>query len=204
MRPFEVEDLESCLTVIVDLSGSFASELDIRAYPLLMDLCDSFFTEGAGTESRIVICQLSGQDKAVLFEGRPGELRSSFNSPQQLADFLHRKSDPSSSQVYKATGKALSYVTSMPRVSANTRLMTVILSDMIDSESSDPTRSKHGNRMLSALKRYRELGGGLALYYVSEDETSRWSKILDKAGFQPGSYVIESTLVARPQLPRFD
>lgn len=202
--PFSVAPLESCLTVVIDMSGSFEAELSTKAYPLLMELCGSFFTSGSGTDSRIVICQLSGTEKAVLFEGRPSELRSSFNSPDELADFLRAKSDPRRSQVYKATGKAISYVNNMPRVSDETRLMTVILSDMIDSESRDPERTKHGNRMLASLRRYQELGGGLALYYVDEDEASRWSRILDKAGFEPGSYVIQSTLVARPQLPRFD
>lgn len=203
-EPFSADPLESCLALVIDMSGSFEAELSTKAYPLLMELCENFFTAGAGTESRIVICQLSGTDKAVLFEGRPDELRSAFDSPEALATFLRSKSDPGSSQVYQATGKAVSYVTSMPRVSSETRLMTVILSDMIDSEARDPERSKHGNRMLASLKRYRELGGGLALYYVDEDEASRWSRILNTAGFEPASYVIESTLVARPQLPSFD
>lgn len=202
--PFAAGDLEACLTVVVDMSGSFESELSTRAYPLLVELCDRFFTGGSGGESRIVICQLSGTDRAVLFEGRPSELQSSFESPEELADFLRAKSDPGSSQVYKATEQAVSYVCAKPRVSEQTRLMTVILSDMIDSESRDPERTKHGTRMLASLKRYREMGGGLALYYVDEDETGRWSRILSKAGFTPGSFVIESTLVARPQLPRFD
>lgn len=203
-QPFAADPIDSCLTVVVDMSGSFAGQLSTRAYPLLIELCDSFFTEGAGTESRVVICQLSGTEKSVLFQGRPHELQSSFNSPEELANFLQEKSDPGSSQVYKATDQAISYVCAIPRVSEETRLMTVILSDMIDSESRDPERTKNGKRMLASLRRYQELGGGLALYYVDEDETGRWSRILDKAGFLPGSYVIESTLVARPELPRFD
>ena len=58
--------------------------------------------------------------------------------------------------------------------------------------------------MIKALKTYQAAGGGLALYYVATDETARWQKILDEAGFTPGQYVIENELIQSPQLPSFE
>lgn len=201
---FESTELESCLAIVVDLSGSFANSWDDRAYDLFISLMDQFFTEGAGAESRLVIGQLSGNSEVVLFEGRPADLQSKFDSPQALNRFLKEHSNPASSPVYRATDRAVEYVLSMPGITSDTRLLTVILSDMADSEPDLAARRRAGHQMLDTLKRYRAGGGGLALYFVSPEELSRWKRILQMAEFEPGSYVIESTLVAEPQLPRFD
>lgn len=199
-KPFESNELDACLAIVVDMSGSFASSWDDKAYKLFLELMDQYFTEGTGVESRIVICQLSANDNVVLFEGRPEGLRSQFRSPEELNAFLKQHSDPTGSSVYQATEKTIRYLSSMPGVTDKTRLMTVMLSDMSDSGRSPAI----GQKMLATLRQYQEQGGGLALYYVHPGEISRWNKILRKAGFQPGTYVIESTLVAHPQLPHFN
>lgn len=201
--PFEVRELDACLAVLVDQSGSFAAELDERGYAVLLELMDRFFTDSAGGEARVVIGQLSGRRRAMLFEGRPDELRARFKTPEELAAFLKRESDPASSPVYEATTQAIEYVTAAPGVTDRTRLVTVILSDLEDN-TPQPEREAVGRRMVRALEAYREVGGGLALYCVAPEQAPRWQTILSAAGFGAGEYVIESTLVARPQLPRFD
>lgn len=204
IEPFATEEVESCLTIIIDMSGSFANSWDDRAYDLFLELMDRFFNERAGSESRIVIGQLSGSEQVVLFEGRPGDLRSEFQSPEEFNAFLAERSDPNSSPVFCSTERAIEYVTSMPRVTSNTRLLTVFLSDMVDNEPDEQAKQAAGRGMLEALTEYQVMGGGIALYFVAEEETTRWRRILDKAGFEAGRYVIESTVVAKPALPRFD
>jgi hypothetical protein len=200
---FDANQCESVLTIVVDQSGSFANHWDDKALKLFLELMDQFFTEGDPDACRIVIGQLSESKDVVLFEGRPEELRAKFRTPQELSDFLRRSANPVGSQVYRATEQAIRYVSAMPGVTEDTRLMTVILSDLVDSSVGDE-RNQAGARMLDALTSYRKQGGGLALYYVAKEETPRWQEILGRAGFEPGSYVIESTLVAHPQLPRFE
>lgn len=203
-KPFAEAELNSCLTVVVDMSGSFSDSWQDRAYPLLQELMDQFFTAGAGANSRVVIAQLSGNKEVVLYEGQPSDLRRRFGSPEELNDFLQQRSDPSSSPVFHATNRAIAYVAAMPGITENTRLMTVILSDMADNEQDASLRLATGQQMLTTLEEYQQLGGGLALYFVAMDQTERWRRILAKAGFTPGTYVIENTLVANPQLPSFD
>ena len=82
--------------------------------------------------------------------------------------------------------------------------MTVFFSDMIDSELAHSERVATGRRMLTSLTRYRESEGALALYFVSPEETSRWRRICAEAGFEKGSFVIQSTMVENPLLPSFD
>ncbi|QDU98622.1 hypothetical protein [Lignipirellula cremea] len=203
-KPFEMEAVDECLVLIADMSGSFSESWDDRAYTLFLELMDRFFQEGMGSESRVVLGQLSGSDKVILFQGTPAELRRRFRSPEDLNNFLRENSDPSRSAVFDATGKTVDYIRSMQGVTEKTRVLTVILSDMVESESNQTTRSQSGHRMLNSLKRYKEQGGTLALYFVALDEMPRWRQILEMAGFEPGQYVIENAIVAKPELPRFD
>lgn len=202
--PFETQELDACLAIVVDMSGSFSNSWDDRAYDLFLNLSDRFFTEGMGSDSRLIISQLSGDEKAVLFDGKPSDLRRRFQSPEQLGQFLKEHSDPSMSRVFDSTTSTLNYVRSLPGVTKRTRLLTVIMSDMLDTESNADKRILSGRRMVDALKSYREAGGGLALYFVATDEISRWQTIMSESGFEPGHYVIENELTQSPQLPRFE
>ena len=92
----------------------------------------------------------------------------------------------------------------MPGITERTRLLTVVLSDMIDSETDAAARQEAGRAMVESLKAYHAQGGALALYYVADEYAARWRTILGLAGFEPGEYVIASDLVARPQLPSFE
>lgn len=203
VQPFEQREIESSLAILVDMSGSFSASWSSSAHGLFLGLMDQFFTENVGGEARVVVCQLSGSSDTVLFEGRPEELRSKFRTPADLNAFLTSHAKPASSPVYQSIRKVVDYVSALPGVDENTRLMTVVLSDLVDN-SPDGERQAQGRKMLQSLERYQKAGGGLALYFVAPGETSRWRRILDLAGFEPGTFVIESTLVAQPQLPQFD
>jgi len=200
---FDVTELDACLAIVVDMSGSFGNSLDERAFPLFLELSERFFTEGSGGENRIIIAQLSGATQVVLFEGRPEELRSRFKSPDELSRFLKEQSDPARSPVFAATTRVTDYVLAMPGMTERTRLLTVILSDMQDSETDRQLRSASGWKMLESLKKYQKRGGSLALYFVAERETARWNRILLMAEFAPGAFVIENNVTASPRLPSF-
>ncbi|MDA8746499.1 hypothetical protein N9N28_17890, partial [Rubripirellula amarantea] len=137
-------------------------------------------------------------------DGKPSDLRRRFKSPEELSQFLKDHSDPSHSHVFDSTTHTLDYIGSLSGVTERTRLLTVILSDMLDSQRDQSARIQSGRRMMESLSKYQQAGGGLALYFVDTDETSRWQKILSESGFEPGHYVIENELTQSPQLPRFE
>lgn len=201
--PFEEQELDACLAIVVDMSGSFSERWEDRAYDMFLELSESYFAGSMGTNTKLVIGQLSGNEQVLLFEGRPSDLRCEFKSPEELHAFLREHCDPSGSRVYDATQRTIDYVGSISGVTENTRLMTVILSDMRDTGGFTINGEPPAD-LLESLTRYREQGGGLALYYVAEDEAGRWQGILEEAGFEPGHYIIENDLVANPQLPKFD
>ncbi|QDT57084.1 hypothetical protein Pan44_51500 [Caulifigura coniformis] len=198
--PFDEQPLSAVLAIQIDLSGSFSGYWDDKAYRLFLDISDRFFQEAMGKETKLVISQLSGNDKVLLFEGRPSDLRKRFKTPQELNAFLKRHSDASGSRVYDATTRTLDYVGTISGVSPETKLLTVILSDMQDSDS----KADAENRLRESLRKYQERGGALALYFVAESERERWNGLLNDAGFRPGYFVIESELTSSPRLPRFE
>lgn len=201
---FEHEELDSCMTFLIDLSGSFASNWNDRAYSLFMGLSEQYFAESMGTNNKLIIAQLSGNDRVVLFDGRPVDLQRQFSSPEALSEYLKEKSDGSQSHVYNAVKETVDYAGTLRGVTDTTRMLTVVLSDMRDSEIDPDKRSETGNAMVASLSTYREAGGTLALYYVGTEQTARWQRILAMAGFEQGSYVIENELSSNPQLPRLD
>ncbi len=203
--PFEAQELDACLVIVIDLSGSYQDLWDKRAYDLFLQLSERYFNESMGTENRLIISQISGTEKALLFEGKPSDLRKQFRSPQELSNFLKENSDPDSSRVYAATRQTLDYVNTLPGLTDNTRLLTLIFSDMLDSES--PFQiwdNPFPQELQNSLKRYQAQGGGIALYFVADSERQRWNQFLQETGFSSGHYLIESHLSANPQLPRFD
>ncbi|WP_417850282.1 hypothetical protein [Thalassoglobus sp.] len=201
---FENRELDACLAIVVDLSGSFQSYWDDRAYTLFLQLSELYFTESMGSDAKLVICQLSGNDQVVLFEGQPDDLRNRFSGPEEFNEFLKAKSDPSSSKVFDATRRSVDYVRSITGVTENTKLLTVILSDMWDSEYDPVLRNTSREKLMQSLISYRQQGGGMALYFVAEEQMPEWQSIFNEAGFEPGHYIIENELVATPQLPQFD
>jgi hypothetical protein len=202
---FKSDSLDACLVVSVDLSGSFANEFADRAYPLLIDLMDRFFTASMGDDCKIVLSQMSEEiDRVVLFDGTPAELRRRFANPDELSKFLLENSKPNRSPIFEATGKTLGYINAIPNVDAETRLLTVLISDMKDSETDRAQRSATGHRMLTQLQTYQETGGALALYFVDLSETWRWQEIITRAGFKEGQFLIANDLVESAPLPEFD
>ncbi len=207
-KPFKVNELDACLIVAIDMSGSFQDswEKDGKAFRLFFELMEQFFTEQIGSQTEVILGQISGNDQTVIFQGSPEQLKQRFRSPEEFSRFLKERSDPSSSPVYDATHRIMEHVNRLEGVTENTRLMTVILSDMNDSEKKKDKEQwkKSGHRMLKSLTEYRELGGALAMYFVDKDEMARWRLIIRDAGFTPGMYVVEDELVDTPQLPKFD
>lgn len=202
--PLETKPVDAVLVVGVDLSGSFAADFSERAYPLLLNVMQSFFVEQMGDDCKVVLSQISSHDDVVLFEGTPRDLRRRFPSPDALAAFLLANSKPNSSPVFKAMNQTLHYVNQMADIGEQTEVLTVVISDLRDSEKDRAVWKKKGFRMLEELKRYQQRGGAIALYYVDLEQVDLWKRILEAAKFEPGMFVISNDLVEDPQLPSFD
>jgi len=201
-EPFAAADAEYVLAVVLDMSGSFAEEMvsdDARAYHFFMALTEKFFRQRIGANDRILITQLSANDRTLLWEGSPGAIKRRFPDSKAFARFLSENSDPGGSRVYSALADTLQYVSSRPGVTDNTVVLTVVLSDLVNYTDGDEDDERA--RLHDSLKRYREKGGHLALYYVDQTVQPEWNQILTDAGFPARLW---GKIVEDPALPEFD
>lgn len=201
--PLKTKSLDAVLVVAVDLSGSFAKDFSDRAYPLLLNVMRKYFVEQMGNDCKVILAQISAQENAVLFEGTPRDLRRRFDSPEALAEFLLDNSKPNSSPVFEAMEETLHYVNQLSDVDADTSILTVIASDLKDSEQDRAIWKQKGDSMLAELKRYQQLGGAIALYHVDVNEVELWKKVLASAKFEPGMSLISNDMAEDPPLPTF-
>ena len=204
--PFETEELDAVLAITIDLSGSFSRDwrTDGKAYRLFTNLIGQFFNNGMGTNSRLIIGQISDSGDMLLFDGTASEFMRKFNSPEAFNQFLASNSDPAGSKVYESFSQLLRYVNSISEAGPSTRMMLVSLSDLLDNDASFNDWDDVSDALETPLSEFASRGGGIAMYFVDRNEKPKWRSFLQSAGFKPGTFAIETGLVESPQLPSFD
>jgi hypothetical protein len=201
---FAGQEPDYILAVVIDLSGSFRDKLTGDGEPawrFLLRLTDRFRNEqaGAGSRCRVVISQISGRDRAVLWEGSPDALRKRFNA-NSFRDFLLARSDASSSRVHDSIADTVDRIAAEPAVArGKARSVVVVLSDLIDNW---PDGEASRRRMLASLSAYGRVGGSAGFYWVDDALTAGWQR--DLAGCGLRDWVVVSDVRADPPLPNFD
>jgi len=201
--PFVAPKYDYVLAIVLDTSGSFARNMQsgrARAYRFFMRATDDFFRDRMGSDDRIVIAQLSAEQKTLLWEGQPLSLKRRFPDSEAFRSFLMENSNPSGSRVYSATADTLNYVMDMAGiVDGHTQVLVLVLSDM-ESNLEDLVDSRE--RVRSALKRFSRFKGGIGFYWVSQTRVPEWRGYGKEAGIQ--NFVVESEIVEEPELPRYE
>ena len=190
------------LAILFDTSGSFYSLMfgnDARAYRFCAASADRFFRDKLGDESSIVLAQLSANDRPLLWEGSPVELRQKFPDPEAMRRFVQGLSDPNGSRLYGGLADTLGYINDLPGVSTGeTRVCVLVVSDM---EDNAPTQEEDRKRLVESLRRFGKAKSCMGFYYVSPQELSRCRQIVQEAGTMA---IVESGIVETPKLPTFD
>ena len=195
------EDAECMVMICVDLSGSFADRMadDGKAYEFTLRVTDTYFRNSVGTNNRILIGQLSGTDRSLLWDGTPVELRRDFPSAGKFRDFLLKRSNPGGSRIHDGIAEAFDYVLSDPGVAGGkTRTAMFVLSDMIDNLS-DP---KSEERLAGSLQAFGKTKGVAGFYFLEHGRVPTWRQHLRQSGIR--NWVCESEIVAYPTLPTFE
>ncbi len=198
---FAVDQSETSVTLIIDLSGSFQHQManEGHAYRFIQDLCDKYFLNSLGTNDRLIIGQISGEGDALLWEGTPLALRHDFPTPESFRDFLLARSNLNGSKVTESLVKTLDYLLDRSPTTTSTRRALFVLSDM-DENASDPTMDE--KRAVELIRDYSKSGGVVGMYFVHQTLVGRWRENLRQAGL--ANFFVESDIVSRPTLPSFE
>lgn len=180
--PFHETDRETKIVILLDLSGSFQQMMvvDGKAYQFCLRVADKYFRSRIGTQDEIVIAQISGTDRALLWQGTPAQLRRDFPGPTEFQQFLQHKAGPGGSLVYDSIASTVEYLISEPEIDTGTaRSAVFVLSDMLEN-GPDPETSK--NRMMNAFATYGKHHGCVGLYFVDQGLVTYWRDEMKSSG----------------------
>ena len=190
------------VTILLDMSGSFQNMMleNGKGYKFALQVIDQYFRDRIGEPDQLIIAQISGNDRALLWQGTPQQLRRDFPSASAFRDFLGSKSNPNGSLVHEAVARSLDYMVNDPAVmNGKTKCALLVLSDM---EDNGPRTEDLKSRIMTALKDFGAAGGIIGLYYVNTDYVPKWRSVLKNSDI--ASYCVEADIVSRPTLPSFE
>jgi hypothetical protein len=200
--PIGVVEREYVLAFVLDTSGSFYPRMfggNEVAYKFFLRASDQFFMNriGEGKLDRILISQLSADNRTLLWEGPPLSLRRKFGSSATLQRFIEEKSNPGGSRAYAALADTLDYLYELPGVKeGKTQVCVLVLSDFLDNS---PTQQEDQQRMTESLERFAKTKNCIGMYWVDQlcvNDCRRW---LAEAGIKDS--VVEGDIVDDPTLP---
>ena len=191
-------EYERVVVVGIDLSGSFLHLMADKgkAWEFLLKVIDRYL-RGSGSE-KLILVQLSGNTKALLWDGTPAQLRKDFPDQGAFRKHLLSKADPNGSRLHDGITEALEYLSTLPGITAKTKCALLVLSDMDDNASAPGSEQ----RLVQSLASFGKRGGAVGLYFVDHPLINRWRANLKAAGIKHA--VVESSIVASPTLPSFD
>ena len=191
-------EYDRVVVVGIDLSGSFVHLMadEAKAWGFLMQVIDRYL-RGNGNE-KLILVQLSGNNRALIWDGSPTQLRKDFPDQEAFRKHLLAKADPGGSRLHDGITEALEYAKTLPGTSAKTKRAVLILSDMEDNVSTAGSEQ----RLSGAFRDFAQQGGVAGLYFVEHSYVPRWRANCQSAGLR--HWVVESQIVATPTLPTFD
>lgn len=199
---FSPSETEYIVMILIDLSGSFAHQMaeEGKAYEFALRIYDRYFRDRIGNNSdELIIAQLSGTHRSLLWRGAPLELRQKFSSATEFKDFLLANADPRGSLVHDGMAHALEYMNSDPALAnGKAQAAVFVLSDLLDN-GSNPEAS--APRVGKALADYARKNGVIGMYYVDQDLVLPWRQTLQAAGIR--DYRVECMINETPDLPSF-
>jgi hypothetical protein len=191
------------LMIVMDLSGSFQGLMvdDGHAWRFTMYCVDEYFKSRIGNDNdEIIIAQISGERRSLLWKGTPQRLRQEFSSASKFRDFLRKSASPNGSLVHLGSAHAVKYMTSQKSVqTGQAKSAVLILSDFLDNGPEPETSEQQA---MDEFTKYLDMGGQLGLYYIDQDRYFHWRDKFNAAGHD--MVPVEVDIQGRPPLPKFE
>lgn len=190
---------EHVVCVVIDLSESFQDQMVVKgkAHEFLMQVLNRYYREKIGSDSQIIIAQISGSDRCLLWKGTPATLRQEFTSATAFRLFLRKNASPGS-RVYHSIAESAEYLATDRAVTkGHARASLFVLSDLIDNS---PESSAEKERAIKAIEHLGQVGGNAGFYYCDQSCIPSWREAMQATGTD---CVIEADFV-RPTLPEFN
>jgi len=201
--PFQDEETQYTLAFVFDLGPKYRDRViygDTSALKYAMDVKDTYFRDRSEPTDRLLIAQIVGTERAVLWDGMPRTFKREFpNAAADLRDYLRRQFNKTSGphlQTYDSVASTFDYL--MKHRSRKGKTATLVFSEMKD-QSPDPKKAR--KHLVDSLAAYHKGGGHCAFYWLSDETSKELDAIGDDAGLTFKNFIPDA--VRDPVRPTF-
>jgi hypothetical protein len=202
---FEEAEVDYLMAIAINVTGPFSNrmESDDAAFKHVFSLIESFSRDTVGSEARLVITKVGGNDAdPLLWEGSPRELRQAFKNPKEFREFILKHRVIGEPHALDSLVKSTEYLLNHEALdNRDCRPALFIVSDTHDvspfAENFEECAALAKNMSLLAQRR------GICGWYFVDQTNLEWAtKMVKRAGFT--DYRVEAEIVRRPRVPRFN
>ena len=201
VSPFQQEPCDYVLTIAIDLSDGFREYMtaDGKAYDLVLRAIEKYFRDRIGGHDQIIITQLSGNKRPILWQGTPQQLQREFPDSNAFREYVLAHATPHGCRLNDGIADSIDYTLRMNSVArGNAKSALMILSKMLDDQ---PEQVSSDARLMKALTTYAHRGY-IGFYFVDQLRMADITEKLEKAGFT--MHTLECDFHGRPPVPSFE
>lgn len=193
---FDQEPMKFTLLIAADID---IVKSDPNAYKFVVRALEKYGNDRIGEPDHVIISQLSGNDRPLLFQGTPQELRRVMPTQQAFRDYLVSRSDPGR-RLSKGLAESFYYLLNSSSVArGGAKPVALVISSMQPAEDEDP---KDGEQFIEELIRFHRGGGLMSFYFVDQ---RRWAWVKEQTKKAGIDWVyMEPDPYGNPVLPSFD
>ncbi len=173
---WDQEPTKYALLIIADID---VIKSDQRAYNFVVHAIDRYGRERLGEHDPVIISQLSGNDRPMLFHGTVRELRKAMPNQEAFKNYLVSHSDPGR-RLNEGLAESLDYVLNTSSVSRGKAVpVTLVISSMMEGEGETSAAQDH---FINELIKYHHAGGHMAFYFCDQRRMAWVKEQTKKAG----------------------
>lgn len=190
-----VPEVPVMLLTVVDLSSSFYGKYGDRVLPAVASDVEGFARSYKDSEARLVICQLSGEEQTVLWEGDPGDFRREYPTPNAFKSYLEgaiTQDDQGVSPVYRSIENAIQYALDTPGVTDRTAVNVFVHSDLLDTGPDLEKRREHAKQLVDLMKACESRSFWLYVRFAAIRGRSVMTKLFARGEIDPSMYTIDT------------
>jgi hypothetical protein len=196
VQTFQSETCEYVLLVAVDRDYVANHK---KAFEFLQYAIDKYFSDRMGSRNdQIIIAELSGSPKSLLWQGTPEQLRQDFPDQEAFRKYMLANGNEGC-RINEGLAESIKYLLKTHSVAfGKAKTAALILSSFQDDQ---PNSEESEVKLLDALTKLAKRGG-IGFYFVDRTRMDFIEEKMTKAGFP--LYTIECDIHGRPPLPTFE
>lgn len=193
---FEHEPTRFTLLVVADID---VVKNNPKAYDFVIAALDRYGSDRMGENDQVIISQISGNNRPVLFQGTPQQLRRDMPSQEEFRNYLLSRSDPGR-RLHDGLTESFNYLMKTRSVAqGGAKPVALIISSLNEGEAESAGCQE---RFIQALINFHRAGGQMAFYFCDQRRSAWLEEQTAKAGMQWTHYELDAH--GRPPLPSFE